>query len=53
MEQLDLYLTNMYNAVANAATVGSLDAADISRMTKNLDTLTVVKSNLVKEAASI
>ena len=41
LEHLDSYLTKISNAVANEATEGSLDASDISSMSKSLDTLTL------------
>ena len=43
----------MSDAFANAATTGSLDAADIYRMDKSLKTLTLADTTLVKDVASI
>ena len=37
LDQSDSYLTNISDAVANAATAGSLDATDISSMAKSLE----------------
>ena len=53
LERLDSYLNNMSDAVANAATAGSLDAADISIMAKSLKTLNLAKATLVREVASL
>ena len=43
----------MSDAVANAATAGSLFSADISRMGKSLETLTLANATLVREVASL
>ena len=53
LDRVDFYLTNMSNAVANADTAGSLDAADISSISKSLETLTLANATLVKEVASL
>ena len=48
LDSLHSYLLNMLDAVANASTDRSLDAADISRMAKILKTLTINNATLVK-----
>ena len=51
LEHLDSYLNNMSDAVANAATSGSLSAADISSMAKSLETLTLANATIIREVA--
>ena len=53
LEPLDSYLNNVSDDVANAATSGSLDAADISSMAKTLETLTLANAAMVREVASL
>ena len=53
LERLDFYLNNMSDTVANAATLGSLDAAGISSIANSLETLTLDNSKLVREVASL
>ena len=53
LERLYSYLTNVSDAIVNAATAGSLYAADISSMAKIFDTLTLANATLVKEVASL
>ena len=48
---LDSYLTTISDDVANAATAGSLDDADIYKMDKILNTPTLANATLVKEVA--
>ena len=48
LELLDSYLTNMSDAVANAATAGSLYATDIYSMARSLKTLNLANTILVK-----
>ena len=52
-EHLDSYLNKISDNVANAATTGSLDAADIYSMAKSLETLTLANTTLVREVASL
>ena len=52
LKRLDSYLNNMSDSVANAATAGSLDDADISSMAKSLETPTLANSTLVREVDS-
>ena len=53
LERLDSYFNNMSDAVANATTAGFLDAADISSMSKILETLTLSNATPVIEVASL
>ena len=53
LECLESYLNIMSEAVANAATAGYLDIAEISSMAKSLDTLTLANRTLVREVASL
>ena len=53
LERLDSYLNKMSNAIANAATAGSIDATDISSKAKSLETLILSNETLVREVASL
>ena len=53
MDHLESYLNNMLGAIANATTAVPLDAADISRMAKSLNTLTLTNTTLVRDMESL